>query len=206
MASGLLSRCVYMRTTNDTTLGRIARTMMIACTIACAARADAAGGSTAKLPRCLQSMTARSRLAPYVDYLRANNLPMRLVVAPDPVLNRPDWPGMLEIRRGRAEDPDPVGLTTAFAGIAETGTLMLLSSAATPTTVAFLPETSIVALPSARVLRGYEDALRLLHREHAGLPRSINLVTGPSRSGDIAQQIVLGAHGPRRLHIIVVTG
>ena len=62
-----------------------------------------------------------------VDYLRAKNLPMRLVMAPDPALDRPDWPAMLEIRRGRAEDADPVGLTTAFAGIAETGTLMLLS-------------------------------------------------------------------------------
>ena len=60
-----------MRITNHTTTGRIARAMVIICTIAGAAHAGAAGGSTAKLPRCLQSMTTRSRLAPYVDYLRA---------------------------------------------------------------------------------------------------------------------------------------
>ncbi|HEX5079901.1 MAG TPA: LUD domain-containing protein, partial [Geminicoccaceae bacterium] len=116
----------------------------------------------------------------------------------------PDWPAMLEIRRGRAEDADPVGVTTAFAGIAETGTLMLLSGPETPTTVAFLPETSIVALPSARVLRAYEDALRLLRREQGGLPRSINLITGPSRSGDIEQTIQLGAHGPKRLLVLLL--
>jgi L-lactate dehydrogenase complex protein LldG len=142
--------------------------------------------------------------AAVVDYLRAKNLPMRLVMAPDPALDRPDWPAMLEIRRGRAEDADPVGLTTAFAGIAETGTLMLVSGPQTPTTVAFLPETSIIVLRASRVLRAYEDGLRLLHEGLGALPRSINLVTGPSRSGDIEQTIQLGAHGPKRLLVLLV--
>ncbi len=139
-----------------------------------------------------------------VDYLREHNLPMCLVMANDPMLDRADWPGMLEIRRGRAEDADPVGLTTAFAGIAETGTLMLLSDTDHPTTLAFLPETSIVALPASRVLRAYEDGLRLMREEHRALPRSINLITGPSRSGDIEQTIQLGAHGPKRLLVVLV--
>jgi L-lactate dehydrogenase complex protein LldG len=139
-----------------------------------------------------------------VDYLRANNLPMRLVMAPDRVLDRAAWPAMLEIRRGRAEDADPVGLTTAFAGIAETGTLMLLSGPDNPTTIAFLPETSIVVLPAHRVLRAYEDGLRLLRQDQGELPRSINFITGPSRSGDIEQTIQLGAHGPKRLLVLLV--
>jgi L-lactate dehydrogenase complex protein LldG len=142
--------------------------------------------------------------AAVVDYLRASNLPMRLVVAPDPALDRPDWPAMLEIRRGRAEGADAVGLTTAFAGIAETGTLMLLSSPETPTTIAFLPETSIVVLPAHRVLRAYEDGLSLLRQERCDLPRSINFITGPSRSGDIEQTIQLGAHGPKRLLVLLI--
>ncbi|MGH6918083.1 MAG: LutC/YkgG family protein, partial [Geminicoccaceae bacterium] len=137
--------------------------------------------------------------AAVVDYVRAKNLPMRLVMAADPALDRAPWPAMLEIRRGRAEDADAVGLTTAFAGIAETGTLMLLSDRAHPTTLAFLPETSIIVLATDRVLRAYEDGLRLLRQEQEMLPRSINLVTGPSRSGDIEQTIQLGAHGPKRL-------
>jgi L-lactate dehydrogenase complex protein LldG len=142
--------------------------------------------------------------AAVVDYLRASNLPMRLVVAPDAALDRPDWPAMLEIRRGRAGDADAVGLTTAFAGIAETGTLMLLSGPETPTTIAFLPETSIVVLPAHRVLRAYEDGLSLLRQEQGDLPRSINFITGPSRSGDIEQTIQLGAHGPKRLLVLLI--
>jgi L-lactate dehydrogenase complex protein LldG len=142
--------------------------------------------------------------AAVVDYLRAHNLPMHLVVAFDPALHRTGWPAMLEVRRGRAFDADQVGLTTAFAGIAETGTLMLLSGPETPTTVAFLPETSIVVLRAHRVLRAYEDGLRLLRQERGALPRSINLITGPSRSGDIEQTIQLGAHGPKRLLVLLV--
>ena len=111
---------------------------------------------------------------------------------------------MLTLRTGRAADEDAVGLTVAFAGIAETGTLMLCSGSETPTTLAFLPETSIVVLPAARVLRAYEDGLRLLRDGAGGLPRSVNLITGPSRSGDIEQTLQLGAHGPRRLQILLV--
>ena len=38
------------------------------------------------------------------------------------------------------------------------------------------------------------------------MPRTVNLISGPSRSGDVEQKIILGAHGPRALHIIVVGG
>jgi len=139
------------------------------------------------------------------SYLRERNLPPHLVMAADPALTGIDWSGgMLEVRQGRPEDADPVGLTTAYAGIAETGTLMLLSAPETPTTLAFLPETVLVVLPSARILRAYEDALRLLREDHGALPRSINFVTGPSRSGDIEQTLQLGAHGPRRLCVLLV--
>jgi L-lactate dehydrogenase complex protein LldG len=138
-------------------------------------------------------------------YLRERNLPMRLVMAGDPRFERLDWRRrMLTVRRGRAEDQDAVGLTVAFAGIAETGTLMLLSGAGTPTTLAFLPETSIVVLPAVRVLRAYEDGFRLFREANGALPRSVNFITGPSRSGDIEQTLQLGAHGPRRLHVLIV--
>jgi L-lactate dehydrogenase complex protein LldG len=138
-------------------------------------------------------------------YLRERNLPIRLVVASHPVLSRIDWRRtMLGLHAGRAQDDDEVGLTYAFAGIAETGTLLLCSAPETPTLLAFLPETSIVVVPAARVLRAYEDGLRLLQEELGGLPRSVSLITGPSRSADIEQTLQLGAHGPRRLHILIV--
>ena len=138
-------------------------------------------------------------------YLRERSLPLQLVMASDPLLAELDWPrSMLMVRARRARDEDAVGLTLAFAAVAETGTLMLCSAPETPTTLAFLPETSIVVVAAGRVLRAYEDGLRLLYEERTTLPRSINFVTGPSRSGDIEQTLQLGAHGPRRLHIVIV--
>lgn len=139
------------------------------------------------------------------DYLRRHNLPMRLVKATDDRLDKADWgAGLLEVRDGRPMADDPAGLTTAFAGIAETGTLMLASDPDHPTTLAFLPETAIIALQSDRIARAYEDALHAFRASGADLPRSINLVTGPSRSGDIEQTLQLGAHGPKRLLIVLV--
>jgi L-lactate dehydrogenase complex protein LldG len=140
-----------------------------------------------------------------IDYLRLHNLPPRLVMASHPLLADADWQGtMLEIHNGPAADEDLVGLTVAFAGIAETGTLMMLSGAQTPTTLAFLPETSLIVLPTERILRAYEDGFALLREERGALPRSINFITGPSRSGDIEQTLQLGAHGPRRLCVLLV--
>lgn len=138
-------------------------------------------------------------------FLRRHNLPLQVVVAGDPWLDGARFEDtILEVERGRpAREPDPVGLTVALAGVAETGTLMLRSSPATPTTLAFLPDTSVVVLPTARVLRAYEDALALL-REEGALPRSVNFITGPSRTADIEQTLQLGAHGPRRLLVVLV--
>jgi L-lactate dehydrogenase complex protein LldG len=147
----------------------------------------------------------RSLPGAVASYLREHNLPLRLVMAADPSLAELDWSAaMLEVRPGRPHDADAVGLTMAFAGIAETGTLMLLSAPETPTLLAFLPETVLVVLSSGRILRAYEDGLRLLREEREALPRSINFVTGPSRSGDIEQTLQLGAHGPRRLCVLLV--
>jgi L-lactate dehydrogenase complex protein LldG len=140
-----------------------------------------------------------------LDYLRLHNLPPRLAMSSDPLLARGDWAStMLGIHHGPAVDQDLVGLTTAYAGIAETGTLMLLSSPETPTTLAFLPETSLVALSAERIVRAYEDAFALLRAERGALPRSLNFITGPSRSGDIEQTLQLGAHGPRRLYVLLI--
>jgi L-lactate dehydrogenase complex protein LldG len=140
-----------------------------------------------------------------LEYLRLHNLPPGLAMASDPLLAEVEWRRtMLEIHNGPARDQDLVGLTVAFAGIAETGTLMLLSAPETPTMLAFLPETSLIVLPTERILRAYEDGFALLRAEHGALPRSINFITGPSRSGDIEQTLQLGAHGPRRLCAFLV--
>jgi L-lactate dehydrogenase complex protein LldG len=143
-------------------------------------------------------------------YLAAENLPAELVVAPDPSVDAIPWAErpLLQIRRGRAEPQDAVSLTPCLAGIAETGTLMLASGPGTPTTLNFLPDTHIVVLHAGQIVASYEDGWDLLRvRTQDGapaLPRTVNLITGPSRTGDIEQRIQLGAHGPRRLHIVLV--
>ena len=138
-------------------------------------------------------------------YLAAENLPAELVMAPDPGLDRIPWEGrpLLTIRRGRAEPGDAVSLTPCLAGIAETGTLILVSGSDTPTTLNFLPDTHIVVLRAGQVVASYEDGWDLV-RAGGAWPRTVNLITGPSRTGDIEQTIQLGAHGPRRLHIVLV--
>ncbi len=144
------------------------------------------------------------------DFLKAENLPAELRMAPDPELEALPWheQPLLTVTKGAAREPDPVSVTGALAGIAETGTLMLHSGPAGPTTLNFLPETHVVVLPADRVVASYEDGWALL-RERFGagtMPRTVNFITGPSRTADIEQTIQLGAHGPRRLHIILVDG
>ena len=139
------------------------------------------------------------------DFLSSQNLPARLVMTPDPKLDAIPWDArpMLELRRGIAEDSDAAGITGAFAAIAETGTLMLISGAETPTRNNFLPDTHIVVLRASEVVACYEDGWDRL-RAAGAMPRTVNFITGPSRTGDIEQRMVLGAHGPRRLHIVLI--
>jgi L-lactate dehydrogenase complex protein LldG len=145
------------------------------------------------------------------DYLKGQNLPAEVVMAPDPALDRYGWQSqpMLKVRRGRPVDADQVGVTGALCGIAETGTLMMASGPDHPTTLNFMPETHVVVLRAEQMVGAYEEGFALLRakaarREGPFMPRTVNLITGPSRTGDIEQKIELGAHGPRRLHIILV--
>lgn len=145
------------------------------------------------------------------DYLRGHNLPPAVALAPDPALKDVRWQTQpsLTVREGKAEPPDLASVTGAFAAIAESGTLMLISGHDSPTTLNFLPDNHIVVLDAAKVLGSYEEAWSALRERRAQdggwtMPRTVNLITGPSRSADIEQTLILGAHGPRRLHIILV--
>jgi L-lactate dehydrogenase complex protein LldG len=143
-------------------------------------------------------------------FLAANNLPTVLAAAPDARLDVLPWDSqpMLELRRGPANATDEVTLTHAFSGVAETGTLMMPSGADTPTTLNLLGESCIVVLRRSDVVGAYEDAWDRLRRraDDTGrfMPRNVMMVTGPSRTADIEQTIELGAHGPRRLHIVLI--
>ena len=138
-------------------------------------------------------------------YLAAENLPAELVMAPDPALDLIPWRErpLLHIRRGRAEPGDAVSLAPCLAAIAETGTLMLVSGADTPTTLNFLPDTHIVVVRADQIVASYEDGWDRARAREAW-PRTVIFITGPSRTGDIEQRIQLGAHGPRRLHVVLI--
>jgi L-lactate dehydrogenase complex protein LldG len=149
------------------------------------------------------------------DYLARHNLPSRLRVAPDPLLQALPWGErpLLQVDYGPGRSQDLVSVTPAFAAIAETGTLMLHSSSATPTTLHFVPDHHLVVLKQNQITGTLEEAFQRL-RDKLGQssdkdwvdnwPRTVNFVTGPSRTADIEGVPVLGAHGPRRLHIVII--
>jgi L-lactate dehydrogenase complex protein LldG len=140
------------------------------------------------------------------DYLAAQNLPSEIVMAPHPELAALPWNErpLLRIRAGRAEGSDAVSLQQGFAAVAETGTVMLPSGPERPTTLNVLTDTAVIVLRASRVVGAYEEAWDLLRADFASMPRNVMLVTGPSRSADIEQSLELGAHGPRRLHVVLV--
>ena len=143
-------------------------------------------------------------------YLRERNLPASLRMGSDSRLAAMPWDQQraLQIRKGASDGSDEVGLSHASAAIAETGTLVMVSGTDNPTTINFLPEHHIVVVDAADIDGDLEAVLTKIRTRYGKgkMPRTLNLISGPSRSGDVEQKIILGAHGPRALHIIVVGG
>ena len=138
------------------------------------------------------------------DYLYEKGLDKEIVATTDPLVERVRWSNEFAVARRAAEPEDRVSVTGAYAGIAETGTLVFVSDRATPTTLNFLPETHIAVLARDRLVAHLEDVWTRIRAERNALPRTVNFITGPSRTGDIELQLELGAHGPRRLHVLLV--
>jgi len=141
------------------------------------------------------------------SYLSSNNLPPRLRVGADLRLAALPWKAAWDISRvyGRAEPSDKASLSRAIVAAAETGTLFLVSGADNPTTLNFLPEFHMVLVKASDIVGSYEEAwnrLRMIYGERT-LPRTVNMISGPSRTADIDQTIVRGAHGPRRLYVLI---
>jgi L-lactate dehydrogenase complex protein LldG len=116
-----------------------------------------------------------------------------------------DWAGAgLQIEARPTSGDDRLGITGTFCAMAETGTLVILSGAGMPTATALLPDTHVAVVRAERIVSGMEEVFALIRRDCGVLPRAVNMISGPSRTGDIEQTIVLGAHGPFRVHILVV--
>ena len=136
------------------------------------------------------------------EELRARNLPMRLRIGEDPTLKGLDW-GAIEISVGAAEGSETATLSWAADALAETGTLVFRSEPATPSTLNFLGETHFAILSARDIHAGFEGLWRK-YRDAGYDPRTLNLITGPSRTGDIEQKLELGAHGPIAVHIFLI--
>jgi L-lactate dehydrogenase complex protein LldG len=116
-----------------------------------------------------------------------------------------DWAAVgLDIEARPTVGNDRIGITGTFSAIAETGTLVLITGEPWPVATALLPDTHFAVVRASRIVPGMEEAFALIRAERPAMPRAINLVSGPSRTGDIEQTIVLGAHGPYRVHILVL--
>jgi L-lactate dehydrogenase complex protein LldG len=139
-------------------------------------------------------------------YLADEGLLPKLTIGPAAELAALPWSSQagLGVNEGRVGAEGEAALTGVFAAVAETGTLMMTSGPETPTGNVFLPETHIALVHAEQVVGPLEDAWARLRAAGSTLPRTVNLVTGPSRTGDIEAVMYMGAHGPRRLHIIIV--
>lgn len=150
-------------------------------------------------------VAAMDKVSEAVDkHLQQYGLPPELAVAPDPELEDIQWSNRFAIERRAASGSDRVSVTSAFAGFAETGTLVLLSGPESPTTLNFLPDDHIVVLRVDRIVTHMEDVWARLRKERGQMPRTVNFITGPSKTADVEQTIQEGAHGPRRLRVILV--
>jgi len=142
------------------------------------------------------------------DYLRDHQLPARIKIAPHPTLTDLNWQATtaLMVDEGRGQGDDGVSVSVAYGGVAETGTLVLTSGPKTPTSLNFLPLDHIVVLQADDIAGNYEAVWNRIRDDFgtATMPRTVNWITGPSRTADIEQTLLLGAHGPQRLHILLV--
>lgn len=136
-------------------------------------------------------------------YLTEKELPMSLVCWPE--FKNLSWSeSNIQFESRGAIGDDKVGLTGSYCAVAETGTLVLLSGQDHHATTSLLPETHIAVVRRDRILKTMEEAWRLMRSEVGLLPRQVAFISGPSRTADIEMTLVYGAHGPFRVHVIVV--
>jgi len=137
-------------------------------------------------------------------YLEACGVAKRIATSGDKLLHAIEWPASIDLQPWVAGSDGKVGLTAGYCGIAETGTLLLVSGEQNPTSLNFLPDYHIVVLRVEQLLPRMEDAWDSLRTSFTQMPRTVNFISGPSKTADVEQTVEYGAHGPRCLHVILV--
>lgn len=107
----------------------------------------------------------------------------------------------VELRRLCAELP--LGISSADYALADTGSLVMISSLEEARLVSLLPPCHLAVVPKERLLSGLDELLTILP-EPAKRSSSMVLITGPSRTADIEQFLVRGVHGPGEIHVVLV--
>lgn len=95
-----------------------------------------------------------------------------------------------------------LGISTAQAAIAETGTLVLESAAERHRLVSLVPPVHIAIVDASRIVETLGDALALLRLDKEISP-AVTFITGPSRTADIELTLAIGVHGPQELYVII---
>jgi L-lactate utilization protein LutC len=152
------------------------------------------------------SVDSLSAVATEIErYLVASDAGKQLLTSGDDLIQQIEWPASIELQQRIATGEDRVSVTSALCGIAETGTLMLVSGEQNPTSLNFLPDYHIVVLRSDQLVPRMEDAWDKLRAAFVQMPRTVNFISGPSKTADIEQTVEYGAHGPRCLHVVMVS-
>ena len=169
-------------------------------------------GRASDMASTVERIASPAEIPPAVArYLAALELPPSLSMQESrsgvcwPEFGGLDWRSAgLDMQARPTLGDDRIGITGTFCAIAETGTLVLITGEPWPSASALLPDTHFAVVRADRIVSGMEEAFALVRAERHVMPRAINLISGPSRTGDIEQTIVLGAHGPYRVHILVI--
>jgi L-lactate dehydrogenase complex protein LldG len=135
-------------------------------------------------------------------YLEAYDLPGELSV--EPALASLPWPAQARANIGANFGVDPISVTSCFAAVASTGSLVILPDSDNPMALGFSSDNRIIVIWPDQIVRHIEDVWSRLHRRVEGMPRRVNFIAGPSRAADAEQASGFGALGRRRLHVVIV--
>lgn len=138
------------------------------------------------------------------QFVEEHQIERRAMASKDDVVNSIQWPGDWTIAHGPATSDAGLSVTGALGAVAETGSLVLRSDEDSPTSLNFLPDNHVVVVKTDQISTHLEDVWAALRSSGAAMPRAVNFITGPSKTADVEQVLQHGAHGPRRLHVVLV--
>jgi L-lactate dehydrogenase complex protein LldG len=104
------------------------------------------------------------------------------------------------VHRGEAPELEDAGVSVASYGLADTGSVVLAASPEEPRQRHLLPAVHVSLLDEERILPGLAELFEAVRDD---LPSALVIMTGPSRSADIEQRLIVGVHGPPEVHVVL---